>query len=254
MCIRDRSAELERLGATEVLVVGGAAAVPPSVLDDLQITLGLDVDRVAGSDRYDTSRAVAARMNQDAQWWYDEALVVRGDEFADALSVAPYAYAWSAPVMLTRRDSLSTAAASALGANDIKTATIVGGTAALSDRVLASVSTICEANGGSEAERVSGSDRYATAAAVAQSAMDRGLGGSGLIGFATGTDFPDALGGGAACGARGGLLLLTAPNALSTSAKSLLDAEQYRVNDALVFGGTAAVSAACKEQIDAAVW
>ena len=54
-------------------------------------------------------------------------------------------------------------------------------------------------------ERVSGADRYATAAAVAARFFNEG----GPVGLASGETFPDALAGGRRMGALGGPLLLT---------------------------------------------
>ncbi|MCL2504202.1 MAG: cell wall-binding repeat-containing protein, partial [Coriobacteriia bacterium] len=63
---------------------------------------------------------------------------------------------------------------------------------------------------------------YETAEAIARHALDNSLATKGFIGVATGSNFPDALAGGAAAGARGGILVLTAPGALSANWEAYL--------------------------------
>ncbi len=91
--------------------------------------------------------------------------------------------------------------------------------------------------------RVFGSDRYATAAAVATYGVNRGWASWGFLGVATGLNFPDALGGGAACGSRGGVLLLTASTSLSTPCRDTITAHANDIGTVQVFGGPSALSA-----------
>jgi hypothetical protein len=62
------------------------------------------------------------------------------------------------------------------------------------------------------------------------------------IGIATGLDFPDALGGGAALGSYGSPLLLTRPTALPPSVSEALTYYQYETGRIDIFGGTGVVS------------
>ena len=61
------------------------------------------------------------------------------------------------------------------------------------------------------------------------------------MGIATGTGFADALGGGAAAGANGGVLLLTDPNTLSTPAAEALTDNVAAIDLVEIFGGVGAV-------------
>ncbi len=60
-------------------------------------------------------------------------------------------------------------------------------------------------------ERIFGADRYATSANLAAWSVEYGYASKMFVGVATGLNFPDALGGGAACGSKSGVLLLTNP-------------------------------------------
>lgn len=77
---------LERTGAFEALVVGGAAAVPETVVTALA-DRGLEVRRLAGPDRYATAAAVAAELGAEDGL----AFVASGVTFADALAAGPVA-------------------------------------------------------------------------------------------------------------------------------------------------------------------
>ena len=53
--------EIQRLGAVRAIVVGGTAVIETTVVEELT-DLGLDVERVAGADRFATASAVATRV------------------------------------------------------------------------------------------------------------------------------------------------------------------------------------------------
>lgn len=85
--------------------------------------------------------------------------------------------------------------------------------------------------------RVAGPDRYATSAAASRRAFPYG---ADVVVIATGTDWPDALGGAALAGAVGGPLLLTAPSSLPASVTA--EFERLGATHAYMLGGTGAVS------------
>ena len=94
-----------------------------------------------------------------------------------------------------------------------------------------------------------GSDRYDTAARVAGVFFVNPT----MIGVASGTNFPDALAGGAHIGMRGGPLLLTKPTSLTAVTQTYLDANKAGITVGYVYGGTSAVSDSTLNEIKAAV-
>ncbi len=94
-----------------------------------------------------------------------------------------------------------------------------------------------------DVSRLSGPDRYATAAAISGE-FDAGV---PIVYLATGTNYPDALSAASAAAAQGGPLLLTAPN----SVPAVIAAELQRLDPALVViaGGTNVVSSAVQSQV-----
>ncbi len=229
--------ELDRLGCSDVYVIGGDAAVDPWIDADLE-DMGYSVERISGDTRYIT----AGRIVEQVLFYggpSDTAFLVRGDDYADALAVSPYAFSQGIPVLLTKTASLSSVAAGVIEDENITNVIVAGGEAAVSGAVVAQVEAL---NGGAtNVVRRAGSTRYATAKAVADYAVDNmGWASWDFMGAATGQSFPDALSGGAACGSRGGVLLLTKTDSLRDEvANSISDNDPDMV---MIFGGTAAVS------------
>ncbi len=154
------TAELDRLGVEDVVIIGGTPAVSAAIETSLKAKYG--VTRVAGTDRYATSAAVASQIDTLTAGVTD-AFFARGDGFADALAVSPFAYGQQMPVLLVRPTSVPASIASAIGSLGVANGIIAGGTPAVS----ADVQTDLEGLVAGSITRVSGPDRYETARAVA---------------------------------------------------------------------------------------
>ncbi len=92
--------------------------------------------------------------------------------------------------------------------------------------------------------RLSGADRYATAAAVSRSSFGAGV---PVAYIATGTSYPDALAGGPAAAKAGGPMLLTMRNELPSATASEL--ARLRPAKIVILGGTSAVSTAVANRL-----
>mgnify|MGYP001090926860 CR=1 FL=1 len=127
------AAQLARLKPREVVIVGGASAVSNAVLNQAATyaTTG-QATRLAGEDRYQTAAAVAREFPSTV----DSVYLASGVHHADALVVSALAAREETAVVLTPRNA---AAAGTLDAMDYLapgTLAVVGGTAAVSDRVI----------------------------------------------------------------------------------------------------------------------
>jgi putative cell wall-binding protein/subtilisin family serine protease len=198
------------------------------------------VDRLGGSNRYETAALIAAEYPDGV----DTVYVASGTSFADALSAAapaaagrvpstlPAADGSPAPVLLTRPASLPAATVAALDALEPSRIVLLGGELAVGE----GVETALEAWG--EVVRVGGSNRYGTSALMAllyPAGVDR-------VYVASGADasFPDALAGGALAGHLDAPVLLTRPDRVlgsTQAALTYLDADEV-----VVIGGESAVS------------
>jgi len=250
-------AELDRLKVKEVIIIGSAAAVSGAV--ESQLTgAGYNVKRLAGANRYETSVKIAEFMYGALETDYkpDTAFFARGDNFPDALAVGPVAAGALAPVLLVRPTSLPAEVAQAVDAMNFTMGFVIGDTNSVSAEVLNRLNTIARANGGEPQSvyRWAGANRYETAVTVVENAMKyyRWIDLDSL-GVATGTNFPDALGGGAALGYYGSAVLLTNGTILSPATGAFLDRHQYEIGRVDVFGGTNTVSDAVKNAVGAKI-
>ncbi len=240
----DLKAEIDRLGATDVVLIGGPAVVPTSVKTALEASY--TVEPVWGADRYETAADVAM-MIRDSGGTTDTVFFARGDNFADALSAAPYAWSQMMPVLLVKTTGVPAATASALTDIAVTDGVVVGGTAAVPTTVYNALDGALPGT----LDRWFGADRYATAANVADEAVLAGWATWNYVGVTTGLNFPDALGGGAATGANGGVMLLTSPTALSPAAQNALETNAAMIDRVEVFGGPVAVSSDVYDAIQA---
>ncbi len=121
--------EIQRLGVSNVLVVGGTGAVRDSVLDTIA-GLGVDVSRVRGGNRYSTSAAIARRLGGDA----DEVVISTGTDFPDGLAISAWANARRIPILLVNDSGIDPDVDAELLRRRPRRITVVGGTKAVSDR------------------------------------------------------------------------------------------------------------------------
>ena len=195
-------AELARLQPRQIIVAGGSAVVSQGVLDALgPYAASGKAIRVAGANRYSTAAAVVTTAFPNG---VNTIYLATGRGFADALSAGAAAAAVEGAVLLTEPDHLPPEISSAirtLGSSEI---ILVGGTAALSSALESELRSLGVAN----VRRISGSNRYATSAAISADAFGPI---APVVLLATGATFPDALAGAAAAGELGVPLLLTEP-------------------------------------------
>ena len=248
---------LASLGVKEIIIVGGTAAVSDAVMDELGEAY--DTGRIWGDDRYETAANVADEITRRVgPTFAGSAFVARGDAFPDALAVSPLAYRASMygggmPILLTRPGDLPASTADAIDALGISAAYVIGGEGAVSSATKTALDALLVANGGTASERLYGDDRYATAVAVAEAGPDHDWGWWQNVGIATGANFPDALAGGPVMGMQNGVLLLTAPTALSPATATALGTHVPDIQSVTVFGGPSAVSETVLGLISAAL-
>lgn len=243
--------EIVRLGATRFLLVGGTAAVSDAVFGTFQDEYGTyAIWRIAGANRYDTARYVSQWVYDTCTdgptnpTWFGAAIVVSGENYADALSAAPLSAARHMPILLARQGELPPETAAELSQTYYQSALFVGGPGAVSEDVQEAAELCFMGHPGAyESGRWWGATRYETAAFVADVSVRLHLLDLDAIGLATGTGYADALGAGAALGSYGSPVILTAPASLSTASGAFLDNWTYDVGELQVIGGEAAVSA-----------
>ncbi len=195
---------IEGVDPETIYILGETEAVSAEIESLIDTGYDAAVTRIGGENRYETA-ALLARERADelaASAETRTAIVARADEFPDALVAGAIAAATSAgddpapiPILLTDTSGpVNPFTADALEDLDIQRVIIAGGEEAVSAEVATELGTIV----GSEPDRVSGPNRYSTAAAFATLAEiefdDAGFGfGTDHVNLATGQNFPDAL-------------------------------------------------------------
>jgi putative cell wall-binding protein len=119
------------LAPDEVVVLGGRAAIGDDVVAEIR-SLGPDVTRLAGRNRFETADVIARQSFLGAR----EVLVADGGGFADALAGgAAVAHDQGALLLATSRELVG-GTPSVLADLNPRRVTVLGGTAALSDAVV----------------------------------------------------------------------------------------------------------------------
>jgi len=93
------------LGVPTVHIIGGTSAVPASIETEIN-TMGIDTNRIAGANRYETAVAIAGVSGNDSC-----AVLINGNGFADALGAGPWASDYECSLMLVNADSIPAATA-----------------------------------------------------------------------------------------------------------------------------------------------
>ena len=230
--------ELSRLEPQNIVVLGGDTVIQGSVASALRDFTDGDVTRVSGLDRYDTAVQISAVHDPGV----DTVYVATGTEFPDALAGAARAGALDGPVLLVKQDRIPATTRAELERLTPGNIVLLGGTEAISAGVEADLGAL------GTVDRVSGIDRYATAAAISQDYEP----GTGVAFVATGLDFPDALAGAARAGHLEGPVLLVKPDRIPRA--TLAELERLEARQIVILGGFTAVSADVEAQIAALIY
>ena len=173
--------EIKRLGAQEVIIVGGQNSVSEKVREDLKAyDADKNVERIAGADRFGTSEMVAKRV-VGITGKKNTAVVASGQVFPDALSVGTFASREGYPILLVKKNLIPEEVERAIKDLDINKTYIAGG--------LDTISRLVEVKLPNVVERMAGKTRYETSVAIAKSKFKD----SKEAFIASGEEFADAL-------------------------------------------------------------
>ncbi|MFF1633599.1 cell wall-binding repeat-containing protein [Leifsonia sp. NPDC058248] len=222
------AAELTRLAPKKIVIVGGPAAVSDGVAAKLR-AIQPNVQRLAGSNRFATSRAVASAVFGASTAAY----VASGFNFPDALSATAAAGAAKRPILLVdnRAASIDPSTAAYLKSSRIRSVAIVGGPAVMPVTLEASI-----AKAGSTPSRFGGSNRYNTSHLVNMAAFTS----APAVYLATGLSFPDALSGASAAGVMSSPLFVIPGTCLPRTIGN--DIVTLGAKKVILLGGPAALS------------
>lgn len=229
--------ELTRLSPDRIVVVGGTAVVSNGVLATLRAYVDdpSDVVRIAGSDRYSTSRAVitsSAGLAGDV----DALFIATGANFPDALAAVPAAITENAAVLLVNGSASRLDTATRNLVDDLGVPVyVIGGSGAVSNGIVNQLGDIVATT------RFSGADRFVTSVRVAQAFFDR----ADWAFLANGYGFADALAAGPAAGSLASPVYLVRRECVPDLV--YLDIFDIVANEVISVGGSSVISNAARD-------
>jgi len=223
--------EILSLHPTKIRIVGGVNAVSPAIesaLVDVGKQLGATVTRIAGSDRFETSRQIATTAFGAS---IPTVFVATAMNFPDALAAGAAAGTAGAPVLLVNGSAPSVDPFTTAFLKNTTAIKVVGGVNVVSPGVVSGLGA-----NGATVTRLSGSDRFETAEQVGRASFATYT----TAYLASGLGFPDALSGSALAGAKGAPLFTTNGGCVPRSVLSDLGAQNAQ--RVFLLGGTAVLA------------
>ncbi len=218
----------------------GLASVPMAA----QATPSFTLTRLAGNTRVETAVAISADTFPTAT----TAMIVNDNAFPDALAGNYLAAETGSPILLSGLNAAPAATMAELTRLGVTNVTLLGGTSVLAE----AVETQMEA-AGYVVERVAGTNRFGTAAAIAQArpASEVGTNEDGMktavVSSGFDANFPDALAAGPVVYAQNFPQLLTPSTEMAAEIPGAIDA--LGIQHVILTGGTGAISAAVETAI-----
>ncbi len=191
--------------------------------------------RYSGSNRYEVADRVAAAGWQSAS----TVIVVNSEAFADALSAAPLAYKYNAPILMTSSTALPAVMENRMKALRPSNIIIIGGSGSVSTEVEAKLKTLAP-----NVTRIGGKSRFEVAKLVSENfpTAQKAIVTNGLT-------FADALAIAPYAAKNGIPILLTTPSSLPESTTQALVGK----TSTLIIGGESSVSKNVENQLAAPV-
>jgi N-acetylmuramoyl-L-alanine amidase len=223
--------EIVRLHPTEVVIVGGTASVSDTIVNELKALPVRNVRRIDGIDRYEVSSNIAKEMPSS-----DKVVVAYGENFPDALSIAPYAAKNGYPILLTGTSTLPDEVLQTITARNPSGSIIVGGEGSISKDVENQLPGVT---------RIGGNDRYEVSANIV-----RTLNLPATTAYvATGNTFADALTGSVIAAKQNSPILLTDNNSIPQPIRLLVADKD--IHNFIILGGTGSVAQVVSNELTA---
>jgi putative cell wall-binding protein len=229
-------AQITKLNPSKIIILGGAGTISSDIQTEL--AKSRTVERIAGGNRYETSAAAASYLTKALGAKPKGAIIAAGTNFADALSISPYAGMAQYPILYAKPNADFADGVKDYLKSGVSNIVIAGGSGSVSD------SSVNELKGfgisAGNILRLSGGNRYQTSLAIAKNYETLF---TNDISIATGTNFPDALAGGVlAAQKKTPLLLMAAP---SSAQPIIPEMESFmracKPQNVYIFGGEASV-------------
>lgn len=238
------SAEMKRLKAKTVYILGTADAVSQQVEKDITDQLGIsatNIKRIGGDTRYETAGEIGKNLNPPAN---KTAIIAYGENYPDALAGASMAAYQGMPILLVKQDAVPAATQEVLKTLKISKSIIVG----QADVVSTGVENWLNSNGYCPT-RLGGDDRYITCQLIADHALKNMGMNANSIGVALGENFPDALTLGPLAGKFRAPVLLVRDTFIPDKIKEFITTHKNDTYQVYIAGGSDVVSDGVADEI-----
>lgn len=222
--------ELKRLCVKKVFIIGGTGVISESAEKTLG-QMGIDSQRLYGLDRYGTSMSVANYIADQAEQ-ISEVVIATGENYPDALSIAPIAGAKGMPIILSEKSQLSQDTKKFITDRTVTKTYVVGGTGVISEDVLKQLPS---------PQRLCGDDRFQTNTAVLDFFLNSGDLDFSTSYLATGNNFPDALAG-SALAAQSKSPIVLVDKTPSQTTLDFVSSNRLTIKQMIILGGEGALS------------
>lgn len=214
---------LQQLKVKNVFIVGGTGVISSTVENQLS-SIGIKVTRLSGQNRYETDIQVAKQLGS-----VDKVVLVNGEDFPDALSIAPIAAKENMPILLMSGDIIPDVVKQYIGSQNIsKTYLIISGSTIKANM----------ADGLPNVELIAGSNKYERNLSIIDK-FKNDLDFSTIF-VASGENFPDALSGTIASGKNGNPMFLVNKDGIDV--KDYLNKNSINGSNVKILGGTGAIN------------
>lgn len=207
-------------------------AISNGTYEYLKANVSLDAlvaNRVYGNTRFETSYKLF-----DMGWTSSETVILaNGMDYPDALTAAPLAGKYNAPILLSRNTTLASQPdlKASLVNKGVRNVIIIGGETAISSGIQNEISSL-----GISVRRIGGRDRYETSVLIAK---EVGVN-NGEISLAYGMSFADGLSISSVAAKKQSPILLTRTEYIPDSVKAFLN--ENNVNKTYIIGSTTVIT------------
>ena len=241
---KETANRMKEITPQKVIIVGGENAVSKALEAKIANDYAVEVQRIAGKDRYATSFEIAKKLVESGAE-INTAYIVAGTGEADALSVASKAGADKQPIILTGKDSIAPEMYAWLKEQNLEDAYFIGGNKVISDDVINSVNEITTND--VTANRIAGNNREETNAKVIEKLY---TGGFSNVYAAKSNVLVDSLSAGPMAAQRNCPVVLVNTNGLTDAQKNVLSGKYadhvYQIGGGVSFKGMSELYSICK--------
>ena len=241
---KETADRMKEIAPQKVIIVGGENAVSKALEAKIANDYAVEVQRIAGKDRYATSFEIAKALVESGAE-IKTAYIVSGMGEADALSVASKAGADKQPIILTGKDAISPEMYEWLKEQNLEDAYFIGGNKVISDDVINSVNEITTND--VTANRIAGNNREETNAKVIEKLYKDGF---SNVYAAKSNVLVDALSAGPMAAQRNCPVVLVNSRGLTDAQKNVLSGKYvdhvYQIGGGVSFKGMSELNSICK--------